>query len=304
MMNSFLAAGRHSQRIANSQGSSSQSSSSASTPTHHPSSRRAAKSKAPVLSLSISPSASQGSPCSTPTKHTPDSRCNAGVVFDIDWDYIYLGGKKLRLEKLGYRVKSSSATRGRKGSRVWEYGADLQYQDENNRFLRLWLCKLCHTKRLQTAAKSVDGYNHIITHLQREHRIDVGSGELLPDDPRTPADPWQAAQATIAGAGRTVTRIGWQEEEFASALVDWAIVQDQSFLAATSVETRGLLTWNRVNLLKALPSSHTTLSTWIYDAMVQRKEEIRLILNLAVSKIALSVDIWTSPNHISKQSAS
>ena len=204
MMDSFLAAGRHSQRIASSQGGSSQSSSSASTPTHHPSSRRAAKSKAPVLSLSISPSASQESPCSTPSKHTPDSRRNAGVIFVIDWENIYLGRKKLRSEKLGYRVKSIKASRG-KGSRVWEYGADLQYQDENNRFLRLWLCKLCHTKRLQTAAKSVDGYNHIITHLQREHRIDAGSGELLPDDPRTPTSPWQAAQATVAGAGRTAT---------------------------------------------------------------------------------------------------
>ena len=64
------------------------------------------------------------------------------------------------------------------------------------------------------------------------------------------------------------------EEALVGALIDWSILQDQSFRAVASAETRALLSWNRAELLKALLTSHTTLSNWIQRAMVRRKEEI------------------------------
>jgi hypothetical protein len=54
-----------------------------------------------------------------------------------------------------------------------------------------------------------------------------------------------------------------------------------------------------MDLLSALPSSAATLLSYICDALVQRRKEIQTILILAKSKVALSMDIWTSPNHLS-----
>ena len=81
--------------------------------------------------------------------------------------------------------------------------------------------------------------------------------------------------------------------------MDWVILQDISFNTATSSEVQGLISWNRLDLLNALPSSKGALSTYIIDSLIARKQEIQLILNLAVSRVALSVDVWTSPNYFS-----
>jgi len=169
----------------------------------------------------------------------------------------------------------------------------LQYIEEDGQRLKLWLCRRCHLRGVQAAAKLVNGYQHIERHLFSKHQINV---TITKEAPEPISNPWDAS--FIAGAARA-SRSWLGEEALVGALIDWSIIQDQSFRAVVSAETRALLSWNRVELLKALPTSHTTLSTWIQRAVVQRKEEIRSILNLSASKIALSVDIWTSTNYLS-----
>ncbi|KAF2181517.1 hypothetical protein K469DRAFT_588902, partial [Zopfia rhizophila CBS 207.26] len=62
---------------------------------------------------------------------------------------------------------------------------------------------------------------------------------------------------------------------------------------------RALLTWNRLELLAALPSSKTTLSTYVKMMLEERKKEIQALLQSARSKVAVSIDIWTSGNYYS-----
>lgn len=295
-MHDFLQTGRVASRR-NTQASSSASSSSR--VTHHARSRRLEKSKS-LLSLPSSQEGLHAPSVDGQSKEYPDdASVNTGAVFPIEWDNIWLGSKKLSPELLGYRVKHLSQMRGnRRPSPVWRHGAELLYTGDGQR-VKVWLCRLCHGQGLRGAAKIVDGYNHINAHLQKEHRIDIaGGGGLLPDPSRPPANPWEAA-ATVAGSARVVNHSAWQEESLQSALVDWVILHDQSFAHASSAELRGLLTWNRLDLLNALPSSRATISSYVTQGLEQRKREIRMILRMAPSKIALSVDIWTSPNHLS-----
>jgi hypothetical protein len=76
-------------------------------------------------------------------------------------------------------------------------------------------------------------------------------------------------------------------------------MRDLSFRDVTCPSTRGLLTWNRTNLLYALPDSLGTLSDYIKKHYIKRKSEIYRLIQSAPSKIAISVDLWTSSNHLS-----
>jgi hypothetical protein len=76
-------------------------------------------------------------------------------------------------------------------------------------------------------------------------------------------------------------------------------VKDVSFGVAVSQETRGLLTWHRQALLSALPTSHTTLSNYVLTSLKERIVEVTAMLHAAQSRISVSVDVWTSSNHLS-----
>lgn len=112
-----------------------------------------------------------------------------------------------------------------------------------------------------------------------------------------PESPWAAART--AGSSTHTTHIPWEEDKLQSALVDWVIVNDISFHTATNQATRGLITWNRRNLLSALPNSATTLSSYVINQFHERQLEVAALLEKARSKISVSVDVWTSRNYYS-----
>ena len=197
--------------------------------------------------------------------------------------------------RVGYRVRHKSKTLGgRKLSSIWRYGAELSYLDKDSVSKTLFLCEKCHSTRSRGGLFDLDnGTAHIRLHLMKVHFIDPDNG-LMPRPGAIQLDPFKKA----AGARSAVSHSPWQEEELLKAYVDWAILHDLSFLMATSAGTRGLLTWNRTELLRALPSSHNTLSGYVKKGLEERKEEIRKLLHAAQSKISISCDIWTSPNNV------
>jgi hypothetical protein len=52
-------------------------------------------------------------------------------------------------------------------------------------------------------------------------------------------------------------------------------------------------------LLHALPNTTNTIGRYVVNAMEERMEEVGKLLRAARSKISLSVDVWTSSNHLS-----
>ena len=70
-------------------------------------------------------------------------------------------------------------------------------------------------------------------------------------------------------------------------------------MVATLPKLRGLLTWNRSDLLKALPTLRSTIAKYTRSTLEERKEEIKKLVTTARSKISISVDVWTSSNHLS-----
>ena len=177
----FSSQNRLSTRLATSQALSSRSSVAV---VHPAKSRRLEKSKA-IHDASTSPSHEATPPAGDEqSKEYPEERDrNAGAEFEIDWGNIWLSDSKeaLPAARLGYRVKNKRTMRGNyKASKVWLHGADLILCEEQGKAIRLWLCRRCHERRYRGAAKVVNGYNHIVRHLQKEHKVNVNK-ELLPN---------------------------------------------------------------------------------------------------------------------------
>lgn len=276
------------------------------TPHHSATSRqlahaiKASQSLAPSQSASSQDELTLATAIASPPVHKfpADARYNSGLNFPIDWNHIFIKHKQIKGHTIGYRVKGKQQLRG--GARVspiFDYGADLmQVKDGKN--VRVWLCRDCHLKRSTDCAKNLSANHHIVTHLLKVHRISVKIG-FLPDlDAACPGNPWKAT-IQAAGSYRTMLHTLWQEAEMQQAFIDWVIIQDQSFLYAASPQTRVMLSWNRIDLLAALPSSDTTISKYIKKTYGDRIEEITALMAMAPSKISLGTDIWTSSNHLS-----
>lgn len=138
----------------------------------------------------------------------------------------------------------------------------LEYEEDSGKKTRLWLCKRCHLGRVGNDAKKVDGTTFVKCHMEKRHEINPDMGHL-PETPSRPAlgSPFKAA--AVAGAGAVVSHSIWQKDTLQSALVDWMIAKDISFANAASQMTRELLTWNRSQLLAALPESPSSMSEYV-----------------------------------------
>jgi hypothetical protein len=81
-------------------------------------------------------------------------------------------------------------------------------------------------------------------HVEKVHGIDLHRGGYLPEAPLQLAfaSPFEAA--AVAGSNSVVSYTPWQEDALQSALIDWVIAKNISFLNATSNMIRGLLSWN------------------------------------------------------------
>jgi hypothetical protein len=183
----------------------------------------------------------------------------------------------------------------RKASPVWQYGAELEYVEKDGRKTTLFLCQECHIQKKSPCCWTYDGSVHIKKHLRKVHKVDTNTG-LLPVEALQPQSPWEYA-AAVAGASSSVSHHLWQEEELQQAYVDWAIINDLSFRMCVHPSTRGLLTWNRAPLLRALPAAATTLSNYVVTQLEDRKTDILKLLAESESRVSVSCDIWTSPNN-------
>jgi hypothetical protein len=219
-----------------------------------------------------------------------------GVPFEVDFEHVSRRGERLLPARLSYKVRHKSQLKGkREVAVIWRYGVELDYlEDDLVTYSKLWLCRQCHLSRHSNDAKTINGTAHVVEHLKKVHKIDPATG-LLPVTPMKPSSPWEVAAKSVSVAAHTP----WQEEAFQAAYIDWVIVKDVSFGVAVSQETRGLLTWHRQALLSALPTSHTTLSNYVLTSLKERMVEVTAMLHAAQSRISVSVDVWTSSNHLS-----
>lgn len=235
-------------------------------------------------------------------KEYPKARdANVGLSFEINWNKLWHGSRRLPGDRVGYRVRSAAQAGGyRKIADIWRYGADLLFieDDRPKTKKRFWLCKMCHEVGKKEGLLLISGNQHVKGHLLREHNFNVDTGEAIPEKQGEPIEvnPWSLTQL---GGAPGISHEPWQGGVLVRALLDWIVVSDVSFRDGASIELRALLAWNRTSVLHGLIDSSTTIATRIRDRFEERKEAIRTVLKSSAGKISLTVDLWQSSNYFS-----
>ncbi|KAJ0124183.1 Uncharacterized protein HZ326_31401, partial [Fusarium oxysporum f. sp. albedinis] len=235
----------------------------------------------------------EGTPASreATTDETDASPCE----FEIDWENIWHGGKRLMGAKRRPRHRRVIGTKI-KESWIYRHGANLEHHG-----VRYWLCRICHVKKSYSTALYVSsGTSHAVRHLLRQHQI-TEAGE---SDPSL-ATPFTLAATSGSSLSRLLSRqasLGLQlashfdEGTWKARFVDWIIVEDVTFRQASSERLRWLIANGGELASQLLPEHHTTVCSWIRQTFESRRQIIANLVKNATSSVHLSFDLWTASN--------
>ena len=160
---------------------------------------------------------------------------------------------------------------------VWNHG-NLSF---SNRGQRLWKCNHCAPHR--PIIYHCSSTTHISHHLRSRHNI---RRELVTP---TPATVTQQTLATMRPSQIVVRK----------ALVSWVLHDYQAFRQVESPQFKQFLAAVMPLQPNSFLPSRNTLRNWVLDTFDDKKPFVLALLAAATSHIHVSVDTWTSPNHLS-----
>ncbi|PWI64051.1 hypothetical protein PCL_00034 [Purpureocillium lilacinum] len=246
-------------------------------------------SPAPQSFASYLPATSTGT---TPEAPSDDaSQCE----FDIDWENIWHGGKRLVGAKKRPRHRRVVGAK-MKESWIYRHGANLEHKG-----IRYWLCKICHKQRsYSTALYASSGTAHAARHLLRQHHVAESSG----GSPSL-TTPFTLAATSASTPPRPLSRqstLGFQlaslfdERSWKARFVDWIILEDVTFRQASSERLGWLIANGGEPASQLLPEHHATVCSWIRQSFESRQQIISSLVKGAKSCVHLSFDLWTASN--------
>jgi hypothetical protein len=182
-------------------------------------------------------------------------------------------------------------------SNVYDHCRDLKPQeparDSQNRIL--YYCKYCDWAKISTT--------NFRSHLLKQHQISCQK------------DPSNCTNASIQQLLELYANLKVQQgtkpldDELLKAAINKAAIK-QCLIDLVVVRSLSLsiIEWPEfhafcralnpeIDSVTALPTSHNTITSWIEESFLQKKDLVRKSLQSARSRIHLSVDIWTTPNN-------
>ena len=167
----------------------------------------------------------------------------------------------------------------------WKYGEEIS-EDKQRR----WMCKICweakkFTHYAQTSNKA------IVKHLKDLHDIT--------QDDRTNVIQLRITPADDSSNFVLVTPSIFDWEILKLRLIEWIVVMHIAFSQVESDWFRRFLAVLSPSLEKWIPKAGNTVRGWILAEFERRQEEVKKQLWASRSRIHLSFDLWTSPNHLS-----
>src|SRR5258706_2717386 len=192
---------------------------------------------------------------------------------------------------------TTSATTKKRYSKVWHYTpVDRNEVTLNAKGKSIWRCKHCAKEYLESGGTTI-----IAGHLKDQHNIDISSTQ----EARTAlmqaniADAYERAQQTSNYKRRCLSTIA--SHDLGPGVVEqlyvrWITTCSVSFRMATLSEIRALLCYLNPEIDNWLPNSIPTIRTWTLRTYEAQKHQIKREVQLALSKVHFTVDLWTSPN--------
>jgi hypothetical protein len=94
-----------------------------------------------------------------------------------------------------------------------------------------------------------------------------------------------------------ISRQPLSAEKWQQRFINWIAYDDITFSQAASERFRDLLLHSGPDIEALLPKANT-VRAWIMRAFQERRADVKLSLQQARSRIALSFDVWTAPNDL------
>ena len=162
----------------------------------------------------------------------------------------------------------------------WKYGEEIA-EGMNER----WMCKPCWGDQKFTSY-AVRSNNGIRNHLEKAHKI-TEKAKTSVVLPRT-ADNDNSIIPTI---------FSW--ENLKLRLIEWIVVMHIAFSQVENDWFRRFLKALSPTLADWIPRAGNTVKAWILAQFQLRRQDIKKQLQASKSRIHLSFDLWSSPNHMS-----
>jgi hypothetical protein len=204
-----------------------------------------------------------------------------------------------------YLVVDQTANRrhSSKVSKIWQYGIELRALDSPN-LDKYWLCHQCLPATQIYKIGSSDGNSNTgaaIRHLKKDHKVDYGekeeeSASSSPTPSATISSLFRTASAKAAYVAQgLVTRI--RIDDFRWFLLKWIVQMHVALVMIESESFRELVHVIAPALDEFMISSATTIRNWILKLFEDQSLVIKAKLAKARSKVHISFDGWTAPNH-------
>ncbi|KAI1519228.1 Dimer-Tnp-hAT dimerization containing protein [Pyrenophora tritici-repentis] len=155
----------------------------------------------------------------------------------------------------------------------------------------VYYCHECRVGKSKQELFVINGTSRIRNHLEQKHQIDPQSGIKRKGSVRKSIIDQQKD-----GAASSI--FFWKEsvEKFKELLIRWIVYCHIAFFQLENQYFRELLLFLNPALLNHLPKAAKTIRSWVMNAFISKKQQLREDLHHSRSRISISFDLWTSPN--------
>lgn len=181
---------------------------------------------------------------------------------------------------------------------IWYYGEDVVKESEPEG-KHYWYCYLCEKASVEMNKLLLlgEGNGAILSHLERTHKINRNTG-IRASTTSSMAPSEAGSDSSLANAfGRQRHILATEFNRFKDLLVRWIVYCHIAFFQLENEYFQKLLFWCAPGLEKYLPKAANTIRSWVVMAFEERKERIKQEMREAHSRVHISFDLWSSPNH-------
>lgn len=200
---------------------------------------------------------------------------------EYELDSFMLGGLKYhRVSK----IEKSGRQPRRLLSVAWQHGELLLREKDHKQVYYCYLCEKQQKKQLLFINN--EGSKPALNHLARTHKIDSKGAAI------------EASKDAEQNISPAVFNVVWKYnfEDFKRLLIRWIVYCQVALVMLENRYFRELISFLNKGLGDMLPRASSTLRRWILAEYSKHKLLLKEDMQLALSNVHISFDMWSSPN--------
>jgi hypothetical protein len=179
-----------------------------------------------------------------------------------------------------HRLRSKRAVANARISWIYLHGRELEKR-KGTKWNKYWLCKHCYERGIMKPLRADSTYS-CSRHLESAHNI-VPPGAIAPT---SQLDSYLEEVHSLAA------------ERWRADFLNWITHDDITFSQAASERLHKVILGGGAHIRHLLPSRNT-VRAWLITTYHERITDVKKSLAGARSRVNLSFDAWSSPNHVS-----